>query len=214
MKTVVHVGSGRVGIPTDYWPRSEWREVSVDLDPSTTPDIVADCRDMGEIADESADAIYCSHVLEHVPEADLQRVLAEFRRILKPDGELVVGVPDIQEAARWIADGRVCETMYECPAGDGTFRPIRPLDLIYGAGTEVRHRPLMGHRTGFTQDTLSWWLSQAGFEGEMVNTGEDGHSLVACVRKNGAAPLFETLPADKEVIILTQSATVESLSGT
>jgi SAM-dependent methyltransferase len=39
----------------------------------------------------SFDLIYCSHVLEHVP--DDRKALAEFRRVLRPDGLAVIMVP-------------------------------------------------------------------------------------------------------------------------
>jgi predicted SAM-dependent methyltransferase len=42
-------------------------------------------------ADESFDLIYCSHVLEHVP--DDRRALAEFHRTLRPDGWAILQVP-------------------------------------------------------------------------------------------------------------------------
>jgi SAM-dependent methyltransferase len=42
-------------------------------------------------ADETYDAIYCSHVLEHVP--DDRKALREFYRILKPSGWLLLVIP-------------------------------------------------------------------------------------------------------------------------
>lgn len=163
------------------------------------PDVVADCRSMPELADESADAVYCGHVLEHVPETDLHLVLAELRRILKPDGDLIVAVPDLKEAARWIADGRACETMYHTRSGEF----IRPLDLIYGAAYMAKGHSLMFHRTGFTSETLLWWLVQAGFDGEMASTTDD-FSLLARVQKNGKAPLLDDPLAEDELLILIQ----------
>ncbi len=41
--------------------------------------------------DELFDVIYCSHVLEHVPED--RRAMGELRRVLKPDGWAVLQVP-------------------------------------------------------------------------------------------------------------------------
>jgi ubiquinone/menaquinone biosynthesis C-methylase UbiE len=43
------------------------------------------------LANESFDALYCSHVLEHV--SDDRKALREFFRILKPSGWLLLVVP-------------------------------------------------------------------------------------------------------------------------
>jgi SAM-dependent methyltransferase len=210
MKTVIHVGAGGHTVPEEFWPRDEWREISVDLDPTTGPDIVADICEI-PLDDETGDAMFCSHVLEHVAEIDLTRVLSEFHRLLKPGGQLVIQVPDIQEAAQWIADGRGHEAMYHFADGVGQ-RAARPLDLIYGSALDLGVRPLMGHRTGFTSTSLSWWLAQAGFDGLVHRTTQEySYSLVAVVSKNGHAPLFETLNPDrKQMILVTEGETVES----
>lgn len=42
----------------------------------------------------SVDLIYTSHVLEHIPRADVPRVLAQWRKFLKPTGILRISVPD------------------------------------------------------------------------------------------------------------------------
>ena len=44
-----------------------------------------------QFPDNSFDAIYCSHVLEHVPED--RRAMGEFYRILKPGGWAIILVP-------------------------------------------------------------------------------------------------------------------------
>lgn len=44
--------------------------------------------DLGELESESYDVILCTGLLEHVP--DPQRLIDQFRRILKPGGELIV----------------------------------------------------------------------------------------------------------------------------
>jgi SAM-dependent methyltransferase len=63
--------------------------LSIDLE-SDNAMLRMDVTDL-ELPDESFDAIYCSHVLEHVPED--RRALAEFRRILRIGGWVVVQVP-------------------------------------------------------------------------------------------------------------------------
>lgn len=45
--------------------------------------------------DESFDAIYCSHVLEHVP--DDKKAMREFHRVLKPNGWAILLVPIVGE---------------------------------------------------------------------------------------------------------------------
>jgi len=42
-------------------------------------------------ADETFDIVYCSHVLEHVP--DDRKAMREFRRVMKPQGWAILLVP-------------------------------------------------------------------------------------------------------------------------
>jgi SAM-dependent methyltransferase len=50
----------------------------------------------------SVDAIYCSHVLEHIWPWRLPFVLEEFRRVLTPHGRVRIVVPDMDIAIREI----------------------------------------------------------------------------------------------------------------
>ena len=69
-KTVLHLGSGWIHLNATEYPSDEWAEIRVDLDPVVEPDIVADVANV-PLPDGSADAFWCCHVLEHVPEVDL-----------------------------------------------------------------------------------------------------------------------------------------------
>jgi predicted SAM-dependent methyltransferase len=51
-------------------------------------------------ADGSCDAVYHSHVLEHLPPDEAQQLLAECFRVLKPGGTLRIVVPDLEGIAR------------------------------------------------------------------------------------------------------------------
>lgn len=53
---------------------------------------VAFAEDLASIPNHSKDVITMWHVLEHVP--DVQAQIAELKRILKPDGTLIVAVPN------------------------------------------------------------------------------------------------------------------------
>jgi SAM-dependent methyltransferase len=46
--------------------------------------------------DESFDVVYCSHVLEHIP--DDRKAIAELFRVLKPGGWAILQVPVLREA--------------------------------------------------------------------------------------------------------------------
>lgn len=54
---------------------------------------------------ESVTAIYCSHALEHVGWSQVAPTLAEWRRVLRPGGELVLRVPDLAWCVlHWLQD--------------------------------------------------------------------------------------------------------------
>ena len=61
------------------------------------PDLVCDIRTL-PYDDGSVDAIYCGHVLEHLPEPEVIAVLQEMRRVLKLEGRLGIVGPDYDRA--------------------------------------------------------------------------------------------------------------------
>ena len=58
-----------------------------------TADCVLDIQNI-DLPDSSIGTIICNHVLEHVPND--RQALKEFRRVLKPEGRLIVSVPLIE----------------------------------------------------------------------------------------------------------------------
>lgn len=71
--------------------------LSVDSDPAHSPAVLADVGAL-PFDDDSAEALYAGHLLEHVPLAAIAPVLAEWRRVLASGGELVIVGPDIDRA--------------------------------------------------------------------------------------------------------------------
>jgi predicted SAM-dependent methyltransferase len=85
MARKLHIGCGKVFIPGFF---------HVDV---TAYDHVNHCGPVDRLdflADDSVDLIYASHVLEHFGRHEVEGVLTEWRRVLRPGGILRLAVPD------------------------------------------------------------------------------------------------------------------------
>lgn len=161
MKTFLHVGCGpkRKDKTTSGFNTPEWTELRLDIDESVNPDIVGSMTDMSAVPDASVDAIFSSHNIEHLYPHEVPVALAEFKRVLKPEGFVVITCPDLQSVCALIAEDKLTEPAYTSPAG-----PIAPLDILYGLRTALaRGNLFMAHRCGFTQKVLAGTLQAAGF---------------------------------------------------
>jgi hypothetical protein len=159
---ILHVGSGSKAPARlhEFFRRSTWNEVRCDIDPENKPDIVASITDLrSSVEDASYDAIWASHILEHLSRHEVPQALGEFVRILSPSGFALMRSPDIEAVAQFILEGRIADVIYTSPAG-----PITPLDMIYGHGAAIaQQKHAMRHGTAFTQELLGNDLLDAGF---------------------------------------------------
>lgn len=149
VKRLLHAGCGTSGLPPWY---EGAEEVRLDIDPAAKPDIVASLVDLGDIGE--FDVIYTSHCVEHLYPADVRIALAEFYRVTKPGGHVMVIVPDL-EGVQATED-----VLYECH-GVG---PLTGLDLIYGCRFDAARSTYMAHHSGFVSSTLEAAMRAAGFE--------------------------------------------------
>ncbi|UAJ74324.1 class I SAM-dependent methyltransferase [Synechocystis sp. PCC 7339] len=168
-KKVLHVGCGPYNpnaLPPDL--RTEnWQEIRLDIDPKMQPDILGTITDLSAVPDNSVDAVYSSHNLEHIYDYEVPLALAEFKRVLKPGGLTWLVVPDMQLAAEWVVKGDMDDQpLYTSPAG-----PVRALWMFYGMGTSIPGTPYMAHKTGFTASGLRGRLTVAGFRSVEVWRG-------------------------------------------
>jgi len=83
----LHLGCGKRFIPGF---------VHIDAVDFPHVDHVAAIDNLSFIPDSSVELIYNCHVLEHFKRRDVERVLAEWMRVLKPGGILRISVPDFE----------------------------------------------------------------------------------------------------------------------
>lgn len=136
-----------------------WNEIRLDIDPSVQPHILASITDMKMIADGWIDAIWSSHNLEHLNGYEVPLALKEFARVLKPEGFVLLNMPDLRAIARHILADNVSRPLYLSEVG-----AITPLDMLFGHQRSLQNgHHYMAHRTGFTATTLAESLLEAGF---------------------------------------------------
>jgi hypothetical protein len=96
-------------------------------------------------------------------------------RVLKPTGFVLIRLPDLQELARHVAEGRLEDALYMSPVG-----PITPLDMLYGHRLSLESgTAISAPRTGFTSATIAGALITAGFGAAMVQRDPSTFSLTA-----------------------------------
>jgi SAM-dependent methyltransferase len=162
LKPVLNAGAGsRLSCSIHpLFAADRWHEIRIDIDAATDPDVVCSITDMrATFAAMSFDAIWSSHVLEHLYVHEVPLALLEFRRMLKPDGFALITSPDLEAAAAHIIEHGLERAAYTSPAG-----PITALDMLYGHGASIaRGHVHMAHKSGFTCASLGRRLVEAGF---------------------------------------------------
>lgn len=121
----------------------------VDMVPRAGADIIAPAHAI-PLGDETVDEIMAIHLFEHLYRWECEKVLAEWRRLLKPGGRLVLELPNLIKCCENIISGRAGKEpeqlgmwgLYGDPRGGDQF---------------------MAHRWGWTPDTLRELLEANGF---------------------------------------------------
>lgn len=124
--------------------------LNVDIDPSA--DIQCDIRNL-PLADDIADEMMAIHVIEHFYHYEVQDVLWEWFRVLKPGAKLILECPDLIKACRQVIKDV-----------DSARDPDPQLAMwpLYG---DPRHvNPYMCHKWLYTPVTLIKEMQKAGFE--------------------------------------------------
>jgi len=95
----------------------------------------------------SVDEILSEHSLEHIGKYEVPRALAEWSRVLRPGGRLLMNLPNLEWCMKaWLAAPEEVRWGWQ-------------LDTIFG----LQDHPGEYHKTGFTAPRLFQLLSEAGF---------------------------------------------------
>jgi predicted SAM-dependent methyltransferase len=138
----LHIGGQQVN--------SDWK--IFDVENRSEVDFVGDACDMSQFEDESIEAIYASHVLEHFYHSlhnEMIFTLAEWHRVLKKGAQLMISVPDL----------RTLSWLYSRPDLDVMTR-LHIMRVMFGGQTNQYDV----HKIGFDFDILCLYLREVGFE--------------------------------------------------
>lgn len=113
-------------------------------------DLNADLRAL-PLPDDYADRIAAIHVMEHFYQWEVADLLAEWKRVLKPGGALILELPCMDKVFAYIADG----------IKRGKVSPNFSWLALWG---DPRHKdPAMCHRWGYFACDMQHILGKAGF---------------------------------------------------
>jgi len=167
--------------PGGKWDKPDDSWLAVDIDPDRG-DVVVNFQQFESfpLADGTVDAIYASHVFEHISMYRIGRVMAECHRVMMPGGVLRIIVPNPEVSIREYIAGndsfplfakrreRAARlwgedwTLFECLKGDFVSQNGQP-DLL---GEEL------AHQNAWDFEAMKAALSRAGFDPDKVTRSD------------------------------------------
>tara|TARA_B110000008_G_scaffold279077_1_gene324770 strand:+ start:6288 stop:6926 length:639 start_codon:yes stop_codon:yes gene_type:complete len=183
VNTFLHIGCGNTkkGESTPVFNSDDWDEVRLDINKDVKPDIVASITDMSEINDNSFEAVFSSHNIEHVYPHEVSHVLSSIYRILKNNGFVIIDCPDIQQVSAEVAKGNLVSPLYYTSSNT----PITAIDIMYGHVQSIAQgNTYMSHKCAFTDKVLLGELKKAGFNMISIIKATSAYALHAIAFKN------------------------------
>ena len=156
-----HAGSGprSSGQLHRLFRGGSWREFRIDIDPHTSPDAVGSITDMKARRPRGRSTRSGRRTASNIFTPTRFPALAEFRRVLRPDGFALITSPDLESAASCLLKHGPEHVLYTSAAG-----PITAHDILFGhSGSIALGKHYMAHNTGFTSALLGQRLLDAGF---------------------------------------------------
>lgn len=130
-----------------------------------------DATKLDEVENNSVEAIYASHLLEHFPHTQIFHILSTWFRKLAPGGKIIINVPDLLWTARQLIkleQGVALEGYYKTLEGVHGL-----LSIFYGSQSHEGEY----HKAGFTANSLHEHLKNVGFSDINVWVQFDAHDM-------------------------------------
>jgi predicted SAM-dependent methyltransferase len=121
----------------------------IDIEPFPHLDYVANISSLSMISDNSIDEIYVSHAFEYFSRVESQKILEEWKRVLKTGGELRIVVPDF----------RALVSVYE----KSEYQIEKILGPLFGYWENPKTNDVIFHKTVWDEDSLRKSLEKAGY---------------------------------------------------
>lgn len=150
-----------------------------DANPNPGVDHVGNANDLRRFADNTFEAVYASHVIEHFDYKDeLLATLREWYRVLTPGGKLYVSAPDMDAlCALFIRPDLTLEQRYHV------------MRMIFGGHIDQWDY----HKVGLNQDILATFLGSCGF-GKMYRAENFG------IFQDTSAMVFAGVPISVNIV--------------
>jgi predicted SAM-dependent methyltransferase len=133
------------------------REGWITLDMCKGADVIWDLRHKLPFDDSCFDKVYCSHVLEHFSYHDLQGLLREVHRVLRPGGQFLIAVPDASIYVDAYMGKRDVDVLMQYKPAVASMKSMDVLNYIFYMDGH--------HRFMFDAENLAFHCESVGFVG-------------------------------------------------
>jgi len=167
----LHVGCGpkRKESTTNVFNSDEWEEITLDIDPNCNPNIIGSMTDLSMIEDNSFDAVYSSHNIEHLFVHEAVLAVKEFFRVIKDTGYVMIVCPDIISTCEAILEKGPLEPLYylKNPQTGELDKNlyVSGIDILYGWRLPIQNgNHYMAHKFAYSEKTLTSLFIESGFK--------------------------------------------------
>ena len=126
--------------------KEDWKILN--LSSLNAVDYIGDISDLTMFDESSCEAVYASHVLEHVPQAKMINTLKGINRILIPGGKFYISVPDLDKLCNLFINPVI-----------STQEKFHLMRIIYGGQID----PNDFHYFGWNLEFMIYFLKESGF---------------------------------------------------